>query len=606
MTGQLPDTPAGPAPLAALAGGLAGVAGGVAALTALGRIAGFGRTAVLAAVAGRTCTADAYLTANQLPNVIFEVVAGGALAATVVPLVATAGQRDPAGVGRTGIGRTGIGRTGGSPDTDPVVARTLSALLGWVLLTLVPAAVACILLAPELAGGLTGAGCPGETRLVTRMIVVFGAQVPLYGVAVLAAGTLQAAHRFLAAAAAPLVSTVVVTAGYLVFAARLPGGVPAPDLLPRSALVALAGGTTAGVLALAATVVLAALRLPGTRRVRPSLRFPPGRGGLAARLAAAGLGTVLAAQGAAVVLTVVANRSGTPGSLASYSYAAAVYLLPAAVLTMPVTTTVLPRISAGAGPADGPVRPAPPARSAPAGGPAPVGGPVPVTGLIVGSTTVVTLLGLAGAAVLTAVAPAVGRLFDAGPGGRTGAGVGAALSWLALGVPGAALTAHLARVATALRRPGAAGLLGAGGWVLAAAGAVLAGRLASPGRMAAALGAATAAGMVGGGLLALAGWSRLPGLPGLRPLAVPAALGLAAAGVGGLLGRTAGTALLPAGGGAGGPVQVRVLLAGAAAGLAALAVTAGLVAVGARRAGLPPRLGLPPRPQAPARAGDRR
>jgi putative peptidoglycan lipid II flippase len=550
---------AGVSPSAGRAGlaGLAGVAGGIAVLTVVARVAGFGRTAVLAGVAGRTCVADAYLTANQIPNVVFEVVAGGALAAAVLPLVTGSAARSGGPASPTAPAGA----------TDPEIARTLSALLGWVLATLIPAAVGCAVLAPVLARALTGTGCPGEATLVSRMIVVFAAQIPLYGLSVLAAGTLQAAHRFTAAAAAPLVSTVVVTAGYLLFAVLLPaGGVPTPDRLPRSALLAIAGGTTAGVLALALTVVLAATRLPGVAAIRPTLRFPAGRGALAVRLAGAGLVAVLAAQGAAVVVTVVANRFGAVGSLASYSYASAVYLLPAAVLTMPVTTSVLPRVAAAG------------VRSA-----------APATRLVVGSSTVVVVLALAGAAVLVAVAPAAGRLFDAGPGGGAAAGVGSVLSWLAPGVPGAALGTHLGRLASALRRPSLAGVVGAAGWILAAVAAIVAGQVASAARLPAALGAATAAGMLGGGLLAVAVWSRARGLPGLGPLAGPTVLGLAAAVAGAALGRRADRALLPAAGVGG--RDLGVLFAAAVAGVTALAVVGVVVGAGARLTGLHRRLG---------------
>lgn len=569
--------------------GLAAAAGGIAALTALARVAGFARTAVLAGVAGRTCVADAYLTANQLPNVVFEVVAGGALAATVVPLIGLAATNGRAGgnagaggravadrgpdeggpgdgpPGDPSLGDGGPGDTahpaapgrGGHPDPD--TARTLNALLGWVLLLLVPAAVGCALAAPVLARALTGGSCAGEAALVSRLIVVFTPQIPLYGLAVLAAGLLQARHRFTASAAAPLASSLVVVGGYLAFAAVTGGTVPAPSALSAAALLALAGGTTAGVLALALTVVVAAGRVPGTRALRPSLRFPAGRGSLAIRLAGAGLAGVLAAQLTAVLVTVVANHRGSPGSLATYSYAAALYLLPAAVLTTPVTTSVLPRVASAAGPAE-------------------------AASLVGGSTAAVALLGLGGSAVLLAAAPALGRLFDAGPGSSApaaGAGVGAVLGWLAVGVPGLAVTTHLTRLAAAARRPGTAAVLGAAGWLVAGAAVLAAARTAGPGRVAPALGAATALGMLAGGAAALLAWSGHRGAGALRTVRRPAGIGIAAAAAGAVTGRVLGSAVL-----AGARGDAAIVAAGGAAALIALAIGAIVFVAGARVTGL--------------------
>ena len=68
-------------------GTLLGAAGAIAAVTLASRITGFGRWLVFSKEIGGSCVGQAYATANQLPNVLYEVTAGGALAAVVVPLV---------------------------------------------------------------------------------------------------------------------------------------------------------------------------------------------------------------------------------------------------------------------------------------------------------------------------------------------------------------------------------------------------------------------------------------------------------------------------------------------------------------------------------------
>src|SRR5262249_6025545 len=66
----------------------------IAAITAVARVAGFGRTVVFGRTVGGGCVGGVYQTANTIPNIIFDIVAGGTLAALVVPLLA------PAFVGR--------------------------------------------------------------------------------------------------------------------------------------------------------------------------------------------------------------------------------------------------------------------------------------------------------------------------------------------------------------------------------------------------------------------------------------------------------------------------------------------------------------------------
>jgi putative peptidoglycan lipid II flippase len=132
-------------------------------VTIASRVVGFGRVAVLSHAVGTSCVGDTYQAANSVPNVVFEVVAGGALASLVVPVLAgavAAGDRDTA-------------------------SRTASALLTWTLTVLAPVALLGMLLAPVLMHALVGTHpqCGGPMRDVgARMLVVFMPQVLLYGV----------------------------------------------------------------------------------------------------------------------------------------------------------------------------------------------------------------------------------------------------------------------------------------------------------------------------------------------------------------------------------------------------------------------------------------
>ncbi len=256
----------GPAPSARLAAGslLAG-AGVVAAATLASRVVGLGRWVAFSHSVGATCVGQVYATANQLPNVLYEVAAGGALAAVVVPLVAHHLARGD----------------------DHTADRTASALLSWSLLVLLPLAVLVAVLAQPIAGALlAGEQCaPAAPALGAAMLLIFAPQVVLYGVGIVLAGVLQAHRRFLAAAVAPLLSSLVVIAAYLGYGAVVEPGT-APGSVPTGGLALLAGGTTLGVVALSLPL-LVPVRRAGVR-LRPTLRFPRGSGARAGVLATIG------------------------------------------------------------------------------------------------------------------------------------------------------------------------------------------------------------------------------------------------------------------------------------------------------------------------------
>jgi putative peptidoglycan lipid II flippase len=77
----------------------------VASLTMLSRILGLIRTLVFSQTVGATCLGTAYVTANQIPNLLYELILGGALTSAMVPILARSAERaanDPAEKARVG------------------------------------------------------------------------------------------------------------------------------------------------------------------------------------------------------------------------------------------------------------------------------------------------------------------------------------------------------------------------------------------------------------------------------------------------------------------------------------------------------------------------
>ena len=515
-----------------LSTGLAGAAAMIAAVTVLSRVLGFGRYLVQEGSVGHGLVGSAYNAANTLPNVLFEVAAGGALAGAVVPLLAGPLAR----------------RARGEVD------RIASALLGWSLLVLVPLAVALALLAGPI-GAWLGADEDSQ-RLIARFVVVFAAQVPLYGLAVVLSGVLQAQRAFFWPAFVPVLSTVVVMGSYLAYAVSAGGERTG---LTDAAFDWLAWGTTAGVAALSLPLLVPVLR--SGVRLRPRLDFPSGVATRAKALAGAGIGALLAQQGAVLVLLKLALTAGGEGTNTVYIYTQAVYLLPYAVLAVPLATSTFPRIAARVAAGDGPG----------------------LRHLAAVSTRGIVAVSALGVAALVAAAPAVSALFAALKSGGDPALIEAmapALTWMSPGVLGFALVFHVSRVLYTLDRGRQAVLATATGWVVVIAAALVLVRILVPDgtdgpRALVALSAATALGMLvaGGSLLvglrAAAGRDALAGLARTGLVLLPATL--AGAGLGRLL--ADGTL-----GGLGDGV-VGAAVAGAGAGAAALVVVGGAVAL---------------------------
>src|ERR1022692_1990372 len=113
-----PDRPAGPG--SGLGQGVGRAAVLIGALTVLARVIGFGRQLVFTHTVGASCLGTAYATANQVPNIIYDIVLGGALTSLMVPVLAGPGPRSAAG-----------------PDGAAEASRIASALLTWTIAILV-------------------------------------------------------------------------------------------------------------------------------------------------------------------------------------------------------------------------------------------------------------------------------------------------------------------------------------------------------------------------------------------------------------------------------------------------------------------------------------
>ncbi|UPK75225.1 MATE family efflux transporter [Nocardioidaceae bacterium SCSIO 66511] len=298
-------------------GTVLGAAALITVLTVLARIAGFARNWVFAHTVGQTDLNGVYMTVNTVPNILYEIVAGGALASLVVPLLAHAVEAND----------------------RSHVNRTASALLTWTIVVLTPIAVAIALLAEPIARFMLRDGVGVD--IGASMLRVFAAQIVLYGVGVVLTGILQAHKRFGGPAFAPLLSSLVVIGAYLTYAIAAPRGTDLATISKGQELI-LSVGTTLGVVALSLSLLVPLSRLG--LRLRPTMRFPTGVGRSVRALAYAGI-AALVAQQASVVVALLLGNAVSPVTTAVFVQAQTIYLLPWAVLAVPVATTVFPRLA---------------------------------------------------------------------------------------------------------------------------------------------------------------------------------------------------------------------------------------------------------------------
>lgn len=287
--------------------------------TLLSRVTGVGRLFALAYAVGATRTSDTYTTANKLPNQIYELLLGGVLTATLVPVFVDALAKQ------------------GDDDSDEDPWRGVGAVISLVTVIAVGATLVVLVVAPWLVAipfaGNDTATADAQREVGTFLLRLFAPQVALYGVVAVATAVLHARRRFTAPKFAPIANNAVVMAVLFAFphvADRLDIASLNQD---RGAVLFLGLGTTAGVLAMT-LALLVGFRGGVARGLR--LVWDPGHPIIRrmVRLSAWTVGFVALNQAALLAVVTLANRRS--GDATSYDYAYVFFLLPHAVVGVTV------------------------------------------------------------------------------------------------------------------------------------------------------------------------------------------------------------------------------------------------------------------------------
>jgi putative peptidoglycan lipid II flippase len=295
-------------------------AAGMGVITAVSRAVGLVRVLVVTAVLGVSFLGNAFQQANSVSNVLFELLAAGALSAVLVPsfveLIDRDDQRGAEAVagGVLGVALAGLGTV------------TLLGVVG----------------APWLARLLTATAPEhvqaDQQELVTYLLRFFIPQIMLYAAGTVATAALYALRRFAITAAAPIGNTVVMVACLGVFRA-VAGPDPGLALSGGERLLLVAAGT-GGVVAFVG-VLLGACELAGFR-LRP--RWPGRDPRVAAVLAHSGWGVVLHTGAGLLLGAAIVAGGGVEGGVVAYQVGWVIFLAPYAVLAQPIHTAILPEL----------------------------------------------------------------------------------------------------------------------------------------------------------------------------------------------------------------------------------------------------------------------
>ncbi len=291
--------------------------------TLLSRVTGFLRILAVAYVFGYAGVADAYNYANSVPNVIYDLLLGGILSATLIPVFVEQLAK---------------------PDRKEA-DRAISAILTSITAALAALTLILYFLAPVVIRfyllRVHSPGAPDERAIAVSLLHLFAPQVFFLGAIVVSTALLNAHRRFSAAAFSPVLNNVIAIAAILVtklVAANVDVG---PFRHDHRAVLILGIGTTAGYL------VQLLVQIPAMRRagisLRPvwNLKHPAVHQVL--RLSAWLIGVVIANQVSLNLILVIAGHR--TGDFTVYQTAYQFFQLPYALFAVSIASALTPGLA---------------------------------------------------------------------------------------------------------------------------------------------------------------------------------------------------------------------------------------------------------------------
>ncbi len=291
--------------------------------TLASRITGLARLIALAIALGVRPLADAYNLGNNTPNMLYDLLLGGVIASTLLPVLSA---------------RFSVH---GSRAGD----RSVSNLVTVGLVALLAATAVFELAAPLIIGLYTAAnhqpGAAAQRVLATELLRLFAPQLFFYGAISIFTAILNLRGNFAAPAFAPIVNNAVAIASLIAFMILYPGSTTESVLAHQGALLLLGFGSTAGV-ALQMVVLIPVMIKQGIE-----VEFSFGLRDAAIReilhLSPWTLGFVITNQVALFIVLALADTRA--GFVSAYNYAYLFFQLPYAIVSLSIMSAIQPRLA---------------------------------------------------------------------------------------------------------------------------------------------------------------------------------------------------------------------------------------------------------------------
>jgi putative peptidoglycan lipid II flippase len=295
--------------------------------TIVSRVTGIVRTSLIVAALGTGALSDSFNVGNNLPNMIYAIVAGGAVNAIFVPQLVRAMKDD---------------RDGGQAFIDRLLTMTIVFLGSLTAL----AVLAAPLLIDVYAGGYTGAQREATINFARFCLP----QIIFYGLSVMLGQILNAKDSFGPMMWTPVLANVVQIATLGAYLWIVNGVANTPQTITGGEQLLLGLGTTLGIV-LQAVTLIPYLRGAGVT-YRPRFDWRGTGLGKSMTLAKWTLATVGVSTVVNWAVTYMATSMGSRAHNANagvgysaYSNAITLWILPQSVITVSIVTALLPRMS---------------------------------------------------------------------------------------------------------------------------------------------------------------------------------------------------------------------------------------------------------------------
>jgi len=293
--------------------------------TLASRGVGFVKVWVIAAVLGTTYLGNTYQASSSVSNVLFELIAAGALSAVLVP--------------------TFVDLFRGGDDRE--AERLASGVLGLALAVMAVVSLVGIVFAEPIARILSSSAPNAQVEsqqvaLSAFFLRFFVPQVLLYAIGTVATAVLFAKRRFVIVAVAPIANAIVLVATMAIFHA-MHGSDPSLDLTMGEKLVLAVGGTL-GVVGFVAVPTVALLR--SGFRLRATLGSVDRK---LRRLLWLSAWVALQPDVAVLLGAALVMGNQVAGGVVAYQFCFVAFLAPYAILAQPIHTTILPELTVDVG-----------------------------------------------------------------------------------------------------------------------------------------------------------------------------------------------------------------------------------------------------------------